>query len=108
MNQRGGQQQINVELGEKEAEGIYSNFVVVSHSPAEFVLDFIRMLPGVPKTKVYARIIMTPQHVKSFSNALRENVEKFEKQFGEIQMHGPGPNKTFGFQTPTPMEKKKS
>ena len=81
-------QQINVELGEKEAEGIYSNLALISHSPAEFVIDFTRMLPGVPKTRVYARIVMTPQHAKSFLAALQDNVGKYEKQFGEIKVHG--------------------
>lgn len=79
-------QQINVELGEKEAEGIYSNLALITHSPAEFVIDFTRMLPGVPKTKVYARIIMTPQHAKSLLLALQENVGKYESQFGEIRL----------------------
>jgi len=97
MNQPTGTQQINVELGEKEAEGIYSNFVLISHSPAEFVIDFTRMLPGVPKTKVYARIIMTPQHAKSFLKALNENIEKFEKEFGEIKALRGEPGKQFGF-----------
>lgn len=92
MNQNPGNQQINVELGEKEAEGIYSNLALISHSPAEFVIDFTRMLPGVPKTRVYARIVMTPQHAKSFLNALQENVGKYEKQFGEIKIHSTQPN----------------
>jgi hypothetical protein len=100
MNQQAGKQQINVELGDKEAEGIYSNFVLISHSPAEFVLDFTRMVPGVPKTKVYARIIMTPQHAKSLLNALKDNVEKFEKEFGEIKMVGGAQGKHFGFKAP--------
>lgn len=102
MNQNNPNQQINVELGEKEAEGIYSNLALISHSPAEFVLDFTRMLPGVPKTKVYARIIMTPQHAKSFLNALQENVGKYEKQFGEIKIHGTQPNvqQPIGFNAP--------
>jgi hypothetical protein len=100
MNPSNPPQQINVELGEKESEGIYSNFVVISHSPAEFVLDFTRMLPGVPKTKVYARIIMTPQHVKSLSKALIDNIDKYEKQFGEIKLMGEESNKAFGFQAP--------
>ncbi len=104
MSQPAGTQQINVELGEKEAEGIYSNFVLISHSPAEFVLDFTRMLPGVPKTKVYARIIMTPQHAKSLSKALNENIEKFEKEFGEIKIIRGDKAKQFGFKTP--VEKK--
>ncbi|MBD3385150.1 DUF3467 domain-containing protein [candidate division KSB1 bacterium] len=91
--------QINIEVGEKEAEGIYSNLALISHSPAEFVIDFTRMLPGVPKTRVYARIIMTPQHAKSFLKALNDNVEKYEKQFGEIKIHSelPKPGNPIGF-----------
>lgn len=102
MNPTQQNQQINVELGEKEAEGIYSNLALISHSPAEFVLDFTRMLPGVPKTKVYARIIMTPQHAKSFHRALEENITKYEKQFGEIKIHGVAQNaqQPMGFSTP--------
>lgn len=88
MDQNKGRQQVNVELGDKEAEGIYSNLVLISHSPAEFVMDFTRMVPGVPKAKVYSRIIMTPQHIKSFSKALQDNIEKFEKQHGEIKAAG--------------------
>jgi len=89
--------QINVELGEKEAEGIYSNLALITHSPAEFVFDFTRMLPGVPQAKVYARIIMTPQHAKSFLLALQENIKKFEEQFGEIKVMAEQRPKTFGF-----------
>ena len=77
-------QQINIELGEKEAEGIYSNLAIISHSPAEFIIDFTRILPGIPKGKVHARIIMTPQHAKMFLNAMRDNVGKFEQQYGQI------------------------
>ena len=101
MNQNNPGQQINVELGEKESEGIYSNLALISHSPAEFVLDFTRMLPGVPKTKIYARIIMTPQHAKSFQKALEENITKYEKQFGEIIIHGAQPDvqQPIGFQS---------
>jgi hypothetical protein len=90
-------QQINVELGEKEAEGIYSNLAMITHSPAEFVVDFTRMLPGVPKTKVYARIIMTPQHAKSLLRALDENIKKYEEQFGEVKLLGDNKNKNYGF-----------
>lgn len=98
MNQQQPQQQqINVELGEKEAEGIYSNLALITHSPAEFVIDFTRMLPGVPKTKVYARIIMTPQHAKSLLKALEDNVKKYEGQFGEIKTMHDTRNKSFGF-----------
>jgi len=100
------QQQINIELGEKEAEGIYSNLAIITHSPAEFVIDFTRVLPGVPKAKVHARIIMTPQHTKMLMNALKDNVEKFEKKFGEIKLAGEfsgGP--VMGFQPPPKDEK---
>lgn len=98
MTQQPHQQQINIELGEKEAEGIYSNLVLITHSPAELVIDFTRMLPGVPKTKVYARIIMTPQHAKSFLKALEENIKKYETQFGEIKILGDSKAKPLGFQ----------
>ncbi len=82
------ERQINIELGEQEAEGIYSNLVLISHSPAEFVLDFTRILPGKPKAKVYARIILAPQHAKSLLNALQDNIKKYEEQFGEIKVYG--------------------
>ena len=71
-------QQINIELDEKISSGEYANFVVVTHSPAEFVMDFTRLLPGVPKAKVHSRIIMAPQHAKAFLGALHENIKKFE------------------------------
>jgi len=94
-------QQINIELSPEQAEGIYSNLALITHSPAEFVIDFTRLLPGVPKTKVYARIIMTPQHAKSLLNALDENVKKYEAQYGEIKLHGlQAGNRQFGFQPP--------
>lgn len=101
-NQAQGQQ-INIELGEKEAEGIYSNLAIISHSPAEFVIDFTRILPGVPRARVHARVIMTPQHARLFMNALEDNIEKFERQYGEIQINSGGPN--FGFQAPDAGEK---
>ena len=96
-------QQINIELGEKEAEGIYSNLAIITHSPAEFIIDFTRVLPGVPKAKVHARIIMTAQHAKLLLRALDDNIGKFEMKFGEIKIHGEGPG--FGFQPMMPDEK---
>lgn len=93
--------EINIELGEKEAEGIYANFVVVNHSGAEFVIDFTRLLPGTPKAKVFSRIIMTPQHCKAFSHALNENIKKFEEKFGEIKLDKETSEKKFGFNPPT-------
>ncbi|HKA24023.1 MAG TPA: DUF3467 domain-containing protein [Candidatus Eisenbacteria bacterium] len=82
-------QQVSLELGDKEAEGIYSNLCLISHSSSEVILDFARALPGLAKGKVYARIIMTPQHAKSLLQALGQNLGKFEEQFGAIAMPGP-------------------
>jgi hypothetical protein len=83
-------QQISIELGEKEAEGIYSNLAIIRHSPAEFVIDFTRILPDVPRARVHARIIMTPQHAKMLLHALTDNVLRFEADHGEIPMDGHG------------------
>lgn len=77
--------QLNVELPEDLAEGIYSNLAMIGHSNTEFVLDFIRMVPGVPNAKVKSRIIMTPEHAVRFLNALRENIERYEEAFGPIK-----------------------
>jgi hypothetical protein len=96
-------QQINIELGEKEAEGIYSNLAIISHSPAEFVFDFTRILPGVPRARVHARVVMTPQHARLFLNALEDNIQKFERQYGPIQVNATGA--PFGFQMPDVGEK---
>ena len=81
-------QQVSLELGDKEAEGIYSNLCLISHSSSEVILDFARALPGIAKGKVYARIIMTPQHAKSLHQALGQNLGKFEEQFGVIPLPG--------------------
>lgn len=89
-----------IELGEREAEGIYSNLVLIAHSPSEVILDFARALPGLPKAKVYARVIVTPQHAKSLLLTLEQNLKTYESQFGPIKLAGPGdkPDKpTLGF-----------
>lgn len=78
--------QLNIELSEEIAEGIYSNLVIITHSNAEFVMDFIRVVPGVPKAKVKSRIILTPEHAKRLLNALGENIEKFENANGRIKL----------------------
>lgn len=78
-------QQINIELGEKEAEGIYSNLAIINHSVSEFVVDFISVMPGQPKAKVKSRIILTPQHAKRLVKALADNVHRFEKSHGDIK-----------------------
>ncbi len=82
--QRQRRMQINVELP-GDLEAVYANFAMITHSPSEVVIDFARILPNVPKAKVYARIIMTPMNAKLLHRALGENLSKFEAQFGEIK-----------------------
>lgn len=79
------QNQINIELDEKIAEGTYANLAIINHSVSEFVVDFINIMPGTPKAKVKARIILTPQHAKRLSKAIADNVARFEKAHGEIK-----------------------
>ncbi len=76
--------QIDIELSAEVAEGIYSNLAIISHSSSEFVLDFIRMMPGTPKANVKSRIILTPEHAKRLLNALMDNMNKYEQQFGKV------------------------
>ncbi|WP_417236378.1 DUF3467 domain-containing protein, partial [Bizionia paragorgiae] len=79
------QGQINIELDEKVAEGTYSNLAIINHSVSEFVVDFVSIMPGTPKSKVKSRIILTPQHAKRLLKALNDNVQRFEKTHGEIK-----------------------
>jgi hypothetical protein len=76
--------QLDIELDEKTAEGIYSNLAIINHSVSEFVIDFVSIMPGRPKAKVKSRIILTPQHAKRLQKALSDNVKKFESHFGKI------------------------
>ena len=76
---------LNIELTEEVAEGIYSNLAIINHSPSEFVVDFVKVMPGVPKAKVKSRIVLTPQHAKRLQKALSENIQRFEQANGEIQ-----------------------
>ena len=78
------QPQLSIELSEESAEGIYSNLVMIAHSPEEFILDFIRVMPGVPKARVKSRIIVTPQHAKRLLAAIKDNISRYEAQFGPI------------------------
>ena len=94
------EQHINIELDEKVGSGDYANFVVITHSPAEFVMDFTRLLPGMPKAKVNSRIIMTPSHAKSFQRALSDNIGKYEKQYGEIAVPKNESFEQFGVKPP--------
>ncbi|RVT99804.1 DUF3467 domain-containing protein [Mucilaginibacter limnophilus] len=78
--------QLNIELSEEIAEGVYSNLAIITHSNSEFVLDFIRVMPGVPKAKVKSRIILTPEHAKRLLTALEDNINKFENINGRIRI----------------------
>ena len=85
MSEEKKKEGLNIELTEEVAEGTYSNLAIINHSPSEFVVDFIQMMPGTPKAKVKSRIILTPQHAKRLMKALVDNISKFEDQHGEIK-----------------------
>ncbi len=98
MEKKAQQQQIQIEIDPKAAEGIYSNFVLTGNTPSEFILDFARMLPGLKKAKVLSRIIMTPQSAKSLLSVLNRTIAQYEKNFGEITLKGAKGNPIIGFQ----------
>lgn len=93
--------QLNIELPEEVAEGIYSNLAIISHSQTEFVVDFVRLVPNVPKAKVKSRIILTPTHAKRLLSALADNVRKFENQHGQIKDKDKQQMPPMSFNTPT-------
>jgi hypothetical protein len=102
MQDKKNQNEINIELPEELAEGVYSNLAIITHSHSEFVLDFVRMVPNVPKAKVKSRIILTPQHAKRLMMALRDNVKRYEENYGTIQDIDTGiPPFPMGFSGPT-------
>jgi Protein of unknown function (DUF3467) len=84
-NQNQQPNQLNIEISEEIAEGVYANLAIITHSHAEFVIDFVSVMPGTPKSKVKSRLILTPQHTKRFMKALVENVQRFEAANGKIQ-----------------------
>jgi hypothetical protein len=86
MDQNNQQQnQLNIELTEEMADGMYCNLAIITHSNAEFVIDFANVMPGAPKAKVKSRIVLTPQHAKRLLKALADNVKKFEQVNGVIK-----------------------
>lgn len=96
------QHQLNIELSEEVAQGTYSNLAIITHSPSEFVIDFVRVMPGIPKANVKSRIILTPEHAKRLMKALQENILKFEALYGPIQIQGGQDNMMpMGFSGPT-------
>lgn len=82
-------QQFQIELKPEVAEGTYSNLAIITHSSSEVITDFVQMMPGMPKAQVKSRIIMAPEHAKRLLLALQENIQKYEKQFGVIQLAHP-------------------
>ncbi len=90
MDNNKNKNQLNVELSEEIAQGTYSNLAIISHSSSEFILDFIRVMPGITKAKVKSRIVLTPEHAKRLLMALEDNVKKFEKTNGPIKISGGG------------------
>ncbi|HOP00241.1 MAG TPA: DUF3467 domain-containing protein [Bacteroidales bacterium] len=96
------QNQISIELNEEVAQGIYSNLAVITHSASEFVVDFVRIMPGIPKAQVKSRIILTPEHAKRLVAALQDNISKFESVHGPIkEVKGSGPVMPMSFGGPT-------
>lgn len=84
MSEKNPKNELNIELTEEVAEGIYSNLAILNHSATEFVLDFVQIMPGIPKAKVKSRIVLTPQNTKRLLAALADNIRKYEAQFGTI------------------------
>lgn len=91
QNEEQNPNQLNIELSEEMAEGIYSNLAIITHSNSEFVIDFVRIMPGVPKAKVKSRIVLTPDHAKRLLMALSDNIAKFEDHNGDIQVNEQAP-----------------
>lgn len=95
--------QINIELNEEVGAGVYANLAVITHSSSEFVLDFVRVMPGLPKAKVKSRIVLTPEHAKRLMHALQDNINKFESVNGPIKNISSkgGPSMPMNFGGPT-------
>ena len=89
--------QINIELTDDIAEGVYANLAMIAHSTSEFVIDFIRLMPGVPKAKVKSRIVITPEHAKRLLYALKDNIDKYEDTFGPIKKTDEAPKFPINF-----------
>ena len=86
MEDNKNKNQLNIELSEEVAQGTYSNLAIITHSSSEFVLDFVRIMPGIPKANVKSRIILTPEHAKRLLMALQDNIQKFESAHGNIKV----------------------
>lgn len=87
MENQNPDNQLQIELKEEVAQGTYANLAIITHSSSEFVLDFVRVLPGLPKAGVQSRVILAPEHAKRLQRALEENIAKYERAFGPIRLH---------------------
>ena len=96
-DKKNNQNQINIELPEEIAEGQYANLAMIAHSNSEFVIDFIRLMPGVPKAKVKSRVVISPEHAKRLLSALVDNVKKYEENFGPIKQSNDVPKFPMNF-----------
>lgn len=96
------QGQMEIELPDDESTGTYSNLVMITHSASEFILDFIAVMPGVPKAKVVKRMVLTPDHAKRLANALNENVQRYEEEHGQITGSKDKFDVPFNYRGPTP------
>jgi hypothetical protein len=102
MSEQKNAGQISIELNEEIAQGTYSNLAVITHSSSEFVIDFVRIMPGVPKAQVKSRIILTPEHAKRLVTAMQDNISKYEAVHGTIkEVKGSGPVLPMSFGGPT-------
>ena len=101
-NNNTAENKLNIELSEEVADGIYSNLAIITHSNAEFVIDFVRIMPGLPKAKVKARVLLTPQHAKRLLKALQDNIDKFESINGSIKSDQGFEGVPINFGGPTP------
>ena len=97
MSEQDNNQEINIELAEDVAEGEYANLAMIAHSSSEFVIDFIKMMPGVPKAQVKSRIVIAPEHAKRLLLALKENIDKYEEAFGSVKHSGDMPRFPMNF-----------
>ncbi len=91
------QKKLNIKIDEKVGEGIYANFFAMANSNSEFIIDFGRIVPGIPGAKIYSRILMTPLHAKQLKELLEKNIKAFEEKFGEINLPGQHDDKQIGF-----------
>ena len=88
MNDNNNQQQqgLQIELPQEVAQGEYANFAIITHGSSDFVVDFARVLPGVPKARVCSRVVLAPEHAKRLLGALQENIMRYENEFGPIRI----------------------